>query len=112
MSDIQIFINGKIFTSDGRRPWADAMIAEDGKIVWIGSGKELPDRKGQVTDLKGRRRDSRFCGCPYAPGDAGGFPEKDRCDAPRDTVAEGFGGGGSGLPRKAGPGTVDPGLGI
>ena len=55
MSDIQIFINGKIFTSDGRRPWADAMIAEDGKIVWIGSGKELPDRKGQVTDLKGRR---------------------------------------------------------
>ena len=37
MSDIQIFINGKIFTSDGRRPWADAMIAEDGKIVWIGS---------------------------------------------------------------------------
>ena len=55
MSDIQIFINGKIFTSDGRRPWADAMIAEDGKIVWIGSGKELSDRKGQVTDLKGRR---------------------------------------------------------
>ena len=51
MSDIQIFINGKIFTSVGRRPRADAIIAEDGKIVWIGSRKELPGREGQVADL-------------------------------------------------------------
>ena len=64
-----IFINGKIFTSDDRLPYADSMVVEAGRIVWIGTGADMPkeyaeiitgqphteDGCSSVTDLKGRR---------------------------------------------------------
>lgn len=50
-----IFINGKIFTSDSAAPYADSMIVEDGRITWIGTQADLPDTRGAVTDLGGRR---------------------------------------------------------
>ena len=37
-----IFINGKIFTSDDRLPYADSMVVEAGRIVWIGTGSDMP----------------------------------------------------------------------
>ena len=49
------FINGKIFTSDSAAPYADSMIVEDGRITWIGTQADLPDTRGAVTDLGGRR---------------------------------------------------------
>ena len=64
-----IFINGKIFTSDDRLPYADSMVVETGRIVWIGTGSDMPkeyaeiiagqphteDGCSSVTDLKDRR---------------------------------------------------------
>lgn len=63
-----IFINGKIFTSDPVRPYADTMITEDGRIVWIGMRSDIPcgyetaiseeaenEAGYTVTDLGGRR---------------------------------------------------------
>lgn len=52
-----IFINGKIFTSDENCPYADSMVTEGGRIVWIGKQSELPYGNDlfPVTDLKGRR---------------------------------------------------------
>ena len=49
------FVNGKIFTSDDRMPYADALTVAGGRIVAIGSEKDLPGDRGTVIDLKGRR---------------------------------------------------------
>lgn len=60
----QIFINGKIFTSDMKMPCADTMIVENGCISWIGSSDSVPPQyrplfgnssSAHITDLKGRR---------------------------------------------------------
>lgn len=49
------FINGKIYTADDRMPYAEAMTCEDGRILRIGKMEDLPEEKGEVTDLGGRR---------------------------------------------------------
>lgn len=57
-ADRQLFINGKIYTSDEAHPFADTMAAENGRILWIGSRTELPDEFlscSSVTDFGGRR---------------------------------------------------------
>lgn len=35
-----LYINGKIFTSDDDRPYAEAMAVKDGRIAWVGTGDE------------------------------------------------------------------------
>ena len=55
----RLFINGKIFTSNEAQLYAEAMLAEDGRIAWIGTGaeaKRLEDSLGpqEVIDLQGR----------------------------------------------------------
>ena len=64
-----IFINGKIFTSDISCPYADSMVTENGRILWIGQKEKMPPQYAQdaasgsavskervpVTDLGGRR---------------------------------------------------------
>ena len=52
-----VFLNGKIFTSDRSMPQAEAMIVEDGRIIWIGAQQDLPSAGSfpLVTDLKGKR---------------------------------------------------------
>ena len=64
-----IFINGKIFTADDRSPFADSMVTENGRIVWIGKMDGMPQEYSEfisaqpytgsgspdVTDLGGRR---------------------------------------------------------
>ena len=37
-----IFINGKIFTADDTLPFADSMVTENGRIVWIGEKSCMP----------------------------------------------------------------------
>ena len=54
-----LFINGKIFTSDTKHPYADAMVVQDGKILWVGEKDTMPatwkEEIASVTDLEGRR---------------------------------------------------------
>lgn len=68
-SEKHIFINGKIFTSDSSCPYADSMVTQNGRILWIGSIKDMPSEYAgelsgkngaegagcPVTDLEGRR---------------------------------------------------------
>ena len=68
-SEKHIFINGKIFTSDDSCPYADTMVVEGGRIIWIGTESDMPkeyaeiiseqphaeDGCSSVTDLQGRR---------------------------------------------------------
>lgn len=67
-SDRHLFINGSIFTSGTEFSFADSMITENGRILWIGKQDEMPDtlrasfsscaqdaEAAEVTDLGGRR---------------------------------------------------------
>lgn len=49
------FINGKIFTSNPKQPYASAMKVREGKIVWIGETIDLYNIEGTCFDLKGSR---------------------------------------------------------
>ncbi len=49
------YINGKIFTSDDSCLYADAMITEKGRIVWIGKAEDMPQGEYERIDLRGKR---------------------------------------------------------
>lgn len=52
----QLFINGKIFTSNPAQPYANAMLVRDKKIVWIGQEEEFEDKVNvNVVNLEGQR---------------------------------------------------------
>lgn len=51
----RMFINGKIFTSNKEKKYANAMIIHNGIIEWIGNQEEIHDFQGVVIDLKSRR---------------------------------------------------------
>ena len=51
----QIFINGKIFTSNPVQPFASAMIVRDGKIIWVGEQSDVAIIDGDYVDLQGQR---------------------------------------------------------
>ncbi len=53
--DKHIFYNGRIFTSNPEQPYAEAMVVEAGKIIWIGSNKDIKETAAACTDLKGKR---------------------------------------------------------
>jgi len=48
------YINGKIFTSDRKKLYVDAMIVENSRIKWTGSSKDMPDGDYEVYDLEGK----------------------------------------------------------
>lgn len=50
-----VFINGKIFTSDDENLYADSFAIKDGKFVWIGKEKDIDLSKEDCIDLEGRR---------------------------------------------------------
>ncbi|MBS4172849.1 amidohydrolase [Bacillus sp. FJAT-49736] len=52
---VQTFINGIIFTSNPKQPYANAMVVRDGRIAWIGDQAQLEKMEGNCVDLKGRR---------------------------------------------------------
>lgn len=49
------FVNGRIFTSNDQMPEAEAMTVEDGRILMVGKEEDLPEDRGTVVDLQGRR---------------------------------------------------------
>src|SRR5438067_2884862 len=48
-----ILTNGKIWTGDAQRPWAEAVAIEGNRIVAVGSSADI-GRNGTIIDLKGR----------------------------------------------------------
>jgi hypothetical protein len=55
MQEVKVFLNGQIFTSNPRQPYADAMVVRDGAIEWIGTEHDLNAPEAARIDLKGRR---------------------------------------------------------
>lgn len=54
---VKAFINGKVYTVNEKRPYAEAVITRGGKIFFVGSTREaqkLITPETEVTDLKGR----------------------------------------------------------
>ena len=50
------YCNGKIFTSDPENPYGEAMVVQDGRIVWVGGQAGLPGGPYDgIVDLQGRR---------------------------------------------------------
>lgn len=49
------FVNGKIFTSDREKPYAESFIAEDGYITWIGNREDMPGGEYEYVDLGEKR---------------------------------------------------------
>ncbi|WHY64712.1 amidohydrolase [Neobacillus sp. SuZ13] len=49
------YINGKIFTANQEKPYADAMVVRDGKVAWIGCQADLRKIDGDFVDLQGQR---------------------------------------------------------
>ena len=50
-----VFVNGKIYTSDSSRPWADTVAIEDGRFSFVGNRTELSAcDNDRVYDLGGR----------------------------------------------------------
>jgi hypothetical protein len=50
-------VNARVWTNDARRPWADALLVRDGRILAVGSSAELRKRTGAgatVIDASGR----------------------------------------------------------
>ncbi len=53
----KLFINGKIYTVNQSSPWAEAMLIKDGKIISIGTNKNVEDETSEdaeIIDLKGK----------------------------------------------------------
>jgi predicted amidohydrolase YtcJ len=49
-------VNARVWTGDPRRPWADALLMQGGRIAAVGSSAEVKKRAGsaRVVDAKGR----------------------------------------------------------
>ena len=41
-SNLHLFINGAIFTSDASHPHADSMAVRNGRILWVGDKDAMP----------------------------------------------------------------------
>ena len=53
----RVFLNGKIYTVNGKDDWAQAVAIKDNKIVYVGSdegAKEFCDDKTEINDMDGR----------------------------------------------------------
>ena len=55
MKNRVLYFNGKIFTSNSSKPYADAMLIEDEKVKWIGDIKDLDYEADKKIDLEARR---------------------------------------------------------
>ncbi|CEG26393.1 amidohydrolase [Bacillus sp. B-jedd] len=51
----QLFVNGKIFTSNPDQPQVSAMVVENGRIEWLGESEQAANFDGIKIDLQGRR---------------------------------------------------------
>lgn len=51
----KLFFNGRIYTANTQKPWATAMLVENGRIVWVGDEKDFPQIEGESINLNGKR---------------------------------------------------------
>jgi len=51
----RLVVNARIATGDSRRPWADALLIEDQRVIAVGGSAELRKRApaAEVMDAKG-----------------------------------------------------------
>ncbi|MEN8194270.1 MAG: amidohydrolase family protein, partial [Bacteroidota bacterium] len=57
MNHKKVFINGKIYTVNSKKDWAEAVVVSNNKIIYVGSSKGAQvhiDDFAEVTDLKGK----------------------------------------------------------
>lgn len=50
-----VYINGRVFTSDDENLYADSFAVKDGKFVWIGKEKDIDLSQEDCIDLEGKR---------------------------------------------------------
>lgn len=51
----QVYVNGKVFTSDLKNPYADAFAVKEGRIAWVGFAANAELQGETVIDLEGKR---------------------------------------------------------
>jgi imidazolonepropionase-like amidohydrolase len=49
-------VNARVWTGDGRRPWADALLVRGARLEAVGSSAEIRKRAGQATVVDGKGR--------------------------------------------------------
>jgi predicted amidohydrolase YtcJ len=54
-NNVCTYINGKIFTANPEKLYANTMVVRDGKVAWIGCQADLEKMDGECVDLQGRR---------------------------------------------------------
>jgi predicted amidohydrolase YtcJ len=62
----RLVVNARIATGDPRRPWADALLMEDGRVVATGSSAELRKRAPDAEVVDARGADVGRDGAPYS----------------------------------------------
>ena len=58
-----VFTNGRVYTVDEERSWAQAVAISDGKIVYVGDdvgARELVTHNTRVVDLQGKNAATQF----------------------------------------------------
>lgn len=86
-----VFRNGKVYTVDGERTWAEAVAVSAGRIVYVGSDAGLQDHVGSNTrsvDLKGRMLLPGFQDAHVHP--ISGGVEASACDLNQEDSVQGY----------------------
>ena len=93
MSATRIFHNGKIYTVNKNQPWAEAVVLDGDKIVFVGSNEEALAMKGadtQVQDLEGKMMMPGFIDGHVHPLMAAAFSsgiKLDKCNTKEEILA-------------------------
>ena len=69
-------VNARVWTNDPRRPWADALLVQNGRILAVGSSAELRKRAprgARVVDARGLLVRPAHEGHVLAPGGSASF---------------------------------------
>ncbi len=61
----RLIVNARIATADPRRPWADALLLEDGAVVAVGQSAALRKRAGDAEVIDAQGRDVAADGSPF-----------------------------------------------
>ena len=106
------FVNGRIFTSNDQMPEAEAMTVEDGRILMVGKEEDLPENRGTVVDLQGRRVIPGFVDAHMHPVMLANCRKKITVMPPENLFHRRPGTGHPETPQGAGARAVDRGLGV
>lgn len=71
-----LYKNAKIFTADDSQLYTEAMLVQDGVILWTGRVAEIPEPADQTVDLEGARVIPGFVDCHMHPVMLADFSQK------------------------------------